>query len=264
MLMDGLLIATGFFGALTVVWLVRRVAAFSGPGVRACFGTEAREALSHAIGRARREVLLLGDVDGALAGPLTEAQNRKVALDVVLGLDADPAPFAQANVQARTASKATPPGLLLIVDDRLVVLAASQGQAVVVQGQRAVVAACRQHFAAHHPVGQPAAEPAPSAAPAKAPKPEPAPNYQAPSAPPPPKPAPASQAPAEPPVYQSPATSPVDELLAAVARGTAAPAEEEEEEEAAAPVTRATADLFARLRKEVSAAGRDDSAEKDE
>jgi hypothetical protein len=301
MLMDGLFVATGFFGALTLVWLVRRAVAFitPGPSVNVCFGA-VNEALASAISKARREVLLLGDVDPALAGPLAEAQDRKVALDVLLDPDADPTPFEKMNVQARSASQATLPGLLAIVDDRVVIVAASDGQAVVASGNAGLVGACRQQFAAHHPVSKPAAEPAPVAsapvsvpapvlaAPPKPPavvappKPAPAPqpNYQAPSAPPPkPAPEPNYQAPevplpsyeapsAPPPSYQAPASSPVDELLAAVARGASAQAsgeeEEEEEDEGAAPVTRTTADLFARLRKEVGSAERDDSSEKAE
>jgi hypothetical protein len=326
MLMDGLFVATGFFGALTVVWLVRRAVAFfaPGPGLSVCFGAAVNEALVGAIGKARREVLLLGDVDPALAGPLAEAQNRNVALDVLLDPDASPAPFEKHNVQARAASKAAPPGLLAIVDDRVVIVAATDGQAVVATGHGPLVEACRQQFAAHHPIGNPTAEPAPVApapvpapapvltappkpavaAPPPKPAPAPQPNYQAPSAAPPkpapepnyealasmlpnyqappsapPKPAPepnyqapevslpSYQAPpAPPPSQQPPASSPVDELLAAVARGTSGQAEDEaeEEDESAAPVTRATADLFARLRKEVGSAGQDDSSEKEE
>jgi len=323
MFMDGLLIATGFLGALTVVWLVRRAVAFfaPGPSVSVCFGPAVRESFARAIGQARREVLLLGDVDPALAGPLAEAQqNRKVALDVLLDPDADSAPFEKQNVQARSASKAAPPGLLAIVDDRVVIVAATDGQAVVVSGYATLAESCRQQFAAHHPVSQPAAEPAPVAsAPVSAPAPVPAPappkptvvmpppkpapapqptpqaaavpkpalqpspapelvlpNYQAPAAAPP-KPAPepnyqapevplpSSPAPApQPPSYQPPVSSPVDELLAAVARGASAEDDEEEEDESAAPVTRATADLFARLRKEVASAGQDDSSENEE
>jgi hypothetical protein len=283
MFMDGLLVATGFFGALTVTWLVGRAVAYfdAGPKVSVCFGPEVNEALAHAIGKARREVLLLGDVDPALAGPLAEAQNRTVALDVLLSSDADPTPFEKLNVHARSASKAPPAGLLAIVDDRVVIVAAADGQAVIATGHAELVGACRQQFAAHHPVSKPAAEPAPAPAPAPAltpppkatvlmpPKssPAPQPNYQAPAAAPP-KPAPAPQpnyqAPSAPP---PPATSPVDELLAAVARGASTQAndeEDEEEDESAAPVARATADLFARLRKEVGSAGRDDSSDKAE
>jgi len=282
MFMDGLLVATGFFGALTFTWLVRWAVAYfeAGPKVSVCFGAAVNEARARAIGKARREVLLLGEVDPALAGPLAEAQSRTVALDVLLDPDADPTPFERLNVQARSASKAPPAGLLAIVDDRVVIVAAADGQAVVATGHADLVAACRQQFAAHHPVSKPAAEPAPVSRPAPElaapPKPTvlmppksspaPQPNYQAPSAPPPkpaPTPQPNYQAPSAPP----PATSPVDELLAAVARGASAQAndvEDEDEDESAAPVARATADLFARLRKEVGSAGRDDSSEKAE
>ena len=136
MFMDGLLVATGFFGALTVLWLVRRAVAYfeAGPKVSVCFGAAVDEALPAPSARRDREVLLLGDVDPALAGPLAEAQARTVALDVLLSPDADPAPFERLNVQARSASKAPPAGLLAIVDDRVVIVAAADGQAVVATG----------------------------------------------------------------------------------------------------------------------------------
>lgn len=253
LLMDGLYLATGFFGALSLVWLVRRTASlFSpGPSVAAHFGPDADAALAREVGRARREVLVLGDGGPALAAALAEAQGRKAALDVLLDPASDRRPFDAKKVQARPASRDTA-GLVVLIDDKVVVVAGAgepAGLAVVAKGHPGLAQECRQQFAAHHPVGQQSA-PAPVAPPPAAPVVQKKPAVVV----PPPVVVPA------PPAYQPSAPSPVDELLAAVARGTAAPqhVEAEEEEEEDAPVTRATADLFARLRKE--AVRQEDSA----
>jgi hypothetical protein len=240
MLMDGLLFATGFTGALTLVWLARRLNSLlrHGPAVSAHFGAEAAAVLAREISRARREVLVLGTPAGAdVIGALGEARS-KAAIDLLLDPRSDPAPFALQGLQPRPAVRPTPPGLLVIVDDRVLLASSSApgepaGLVVVACGHSDLIQSCRQQFAAHHPVSQ---QPAP------VPQPEPAPVVEA------PKP------------EAAPSTSPVDDLLAAVARG--AVTEEEEEEEATAPETRAAGELLARLRKETGAAGQDDASEK--
>ena len=301
MLMDGLYVATGFFGALTLIWLARRVAGLlsPAPSADAYFGTAADAAVADEIGKAKREVLLLGEAGPDVFAALEAAHGRKVAIDVLLAPDAEHPPFDREKLQAREASRATT-GLLAVVDDRAVIVGVS-GQVVVVRGYLDVVQTCRQRFAAHHPVSRPAAPPPPAPVvtlPAEQPRPAPVVSLPAEAPPPAPvvslpakaPPAPVVSLPAEPPapvpapapaaaptvipaptLRPVPATSPVDDLLAAVARGPAAPprqeaeeTEEEEEEEDEQPVNRATADLFARFRKEAAEAApatQDDSSE---
>src|SRR5262249_53301787 len=142
-------------------------------------------------------------------------------------------------------------GLVAVIDGKTVVCGTdpsgtelAAGQVVIVRGHADFAASCRQQFAARRgparAVGGMAAPAPPSPAPAASPTPPPADPTHA------------------------------DAVLAAVARGIVAGSDatsDDDEEEKSTPspgptVTKATAEMFARLRREVAASEEDDSDEK--
>lgn len=94
-LMDALLIATGFTGALTLIYLGRQVLAFfcPPPTVSAHFapGGNCAEVLVSEIGRARREVLFVARTLGLrpISQALADARTRGLIVEVVLDPDAE-------------------------------------------------------------------------------------------------------------------------------------------------------------------------------
>src|SRR5438128_1854728 len=95
MLMEVLLIATGFSGALTLVWLVRVVLRLfrmsAAAAVHFAPGTAPVDALVRLIGAARREVLLMADTLACrpVAQALVEARMRRAGVDVLLAANSE-------------------------------------------------------------------------------------------------------------------------------------------------------------------------------
>jgi hypothetical protein len=262
MLMDVLLIATGCSGALTLLWLGRVLhRLFRTPlGVVVHFapGAGPIDAIVREVAAAKREVLLMA---GALAcrplsQALVDARLRHVQVEVLLDAAAENDAESdlhflveQGLVPALVSQPSGLRGLVVIIDGKSILCGsldlagaeAAAGQVVLVRGHGALVASCRQQFTAlrqpARTVGGMAATPTPRPEePTKVVKEEEKPE--------PPQQAPLAQA---------------DDVLAAVARELAEskPAGRDEEEETAPAsgptVTKATAELFARLRKEVAA-----------
>ena len=83
LLMEGLLVAVGFTGALTLVWGVRKALSMvsAGSGTSAHFGPAAAEALAREIGKASREVLVLGAPGAEVIRP-PQVPGRQKAPDL--------------------------------------------------------------------------------------------------------------------------------------------------------------------------------------
>jgi hypothetical protein len=267
MLMDVLLIATGCTGALTLLWLARVVARLFLPpaGAVAYFapGSAPVDALVREMGAARREVLLMA---GALAcrpiaQALVDARLRQVQVEALLDARAENDPESDLHFlveQGLVPLLASEPsglgGLIVLIDGKIVVGSSgctggaelSAGEVLFVRGHADLVASCRERFAAlrgsARAVGGMAA-PVPSTPPPDV-KEEPAPA--------------------------APPQADAQDVLDAVARGLttqnespdAGDGEREELDSSGATVTRATAELFANLRKEIAATEQDDSTEK--
>lgn len=275
MLMDGILLATGFTGALTLLWLTRVIAQ--------CLRTPLSLSLSFApaggctdilvreIGGARREVLLMAGqlANRPVAQALIDARLRGARVEVILSpMNANnPASDLDFLSQQGLTPLVGKPGLMhhfAVIDGKTLVLASFPlvsradsdlaGSLLVVRAHAELITACRDEFQAHHdairgvpartPATEPAQEPEPAAPSAPAPIPVPAPAMPAVVAR-----APLPAAIVSPPALRlppAPAVPPDEEEL-----------DEHDEEGASEPtavpmVTPASADLFARLRKQLA------------
>lgn len=269
--LEGLLVATGFTGAFTLLWLVRRVVSlFRVPRTTACHLTTAGgcvDVLVREIGAARREVLFLAQnlACPPVAQALADAKKRGAKLDVLLGRGGAEAvaPLAEQGVAPRFAE--VPVGGALVLIDRKVVLTAGfplvanpaewLGQLLVIKGDLDLLEASRAAFAcpaptttAQPPAAAPAAvaaKAAPAAVPmtpvlpttpvAVAPAAAPASQPVVPVATPRAMPALTMEPPVVPQTPLPPPARPAD-ILAAVASGAWGKDEEEEAEESPAPV----------------------------
>jgi hypothetical protein len=277
MLMDVLLIATGFSGALTLVWLGRALARLVRPPAGAVVhfapGAAPVDALLRELGTAKREVLLMagGLACRPVAQALVDARLRHVQVEVLLDAAAENDPASDLHFlveQGLVPLLASQPsglrGLVAVIDGKMVACGSADlagaevpaGQVLLVRGHADLVASCRQQFATlrgpARAIGGMAAQPQ---------------EVRTTSA----EPASPATAPPQPTEHVEP---PAEDVLASIARGLtseiepAAAADEEEAhsdseaQPAAGPtVTRATAELFARLRREAAVAEQDDSTE---
>jgi hypothetical protein len=268
MLMDVLLIATGFSGALTVLWLARLVArvfhAAAGATAHFAPGPGPVDALVREIGVARRDVHLMA---GALAcrpvaQALVDARLRQVQVDVLLDAAAEKDPDSdlhflvqQGLVPLLAAEPSGLRGLVVVVDGKTVVSGSVDGTAespaghlLVVRGHADLAASCRQQLAGlrgpARAVGGMAAPSPPQADEATAAA-QPVGDELAPTA------ATGQEAAKQ-------KASPED-LLAAVARGLTA---QEEDPSPGSSATQATDELFTHLPQEADGSEEDDSAGK--
>ncbi|MFO0927013.1 MAG: hypothetical protein U0736_08215 [Gemmataceae bacterium] len=322
MFMDAVLIATGFTGALTVVWLARLVGQLFRKAVSVAVsfapGGGCTDVLVREIGAGRREVLVLAGqlANRTLAQALVDARLRGVNVELVL------APMNATNPGSDLAFLKEQglepllgkPGLLhhfVLIDGRTLLSASFPfvsradtdlvGNLLVVRGHAELLQACREEFVRHRELIREAAPlPAPTATapivpaptpPPVAPTPAPAAVVPAPVAPTPSTPAvvvpPAVTVPAPadreprlplsatfptpntPPAIDRPLPRPVEEPIVpaptfsrpiltpepvgALASGSDDAAEAGEREERPAPrLTAASADLFARVRKQLA------------
>lgn len=255
--MEALLIAVGFTGALTLVWLARRAAGllWPPPSVAGLLspGGGCVEALVREIGAARREVLFQAHQLSCrpVAQALVDARLRGAGVEVLLGAadeeeGASDLAFLREQGLAPRVSDKPLSGPLVLIDDRDVVAATFPlagtidtevvGQMFVIKGHPALARSCRRAFG----------EPVPA---------EEAPAAEAPAADTPPPAAVA--APAQP----EPAPDPLEALARAnvAAEGSEPPGPAVEK--SLPPVTKAAADLLDRLRRETAAAEEEDGAE---
>lgn len=311
MFMDAVLIATGFTGALTVVWLGRLVGQLFRKAVSVAVsfapGGGCTDVLVREIGAARREVLVLAGqlANRTLAQALVDARLRGAGVELVL------APMNATNPGSDLAFLKEQglepllgkPGLLhhfVLIDGRTLLSASFPfvsradtdlvGNLLVVRGHTELLQACREEFVRHRELIREAAPlPAPTATAPIVPAPTPptpppvAPSTQTPAvvvAPAVTVPAPADREPRmplsatfptpnTPPAIDRPAPRPVEEPIVpaptfsrpnltpepvgALASGSDDAAEAGEREERPAPrLTAASADLFARLRKQLA------------
>jgi len=167
--MTWLLLATGFFGGLTFIFLARRVHQLLGspPAVQTHFTPgKCIEPIVQAIGKARREVLLLARsiASPSLAQALADAKLRDVKIEIVLDPSgaSDPtgdyAFLVDQSLAPVVRSKDQPPlhEYLLIVDGSFVATGSfplsqqaeenSLTQLVVVSGHPEFARACKAHF----------------------------------------------------------------------------------------------------------------------
>lgn len=275
MLMDGILLATGFTGALTLLWLTRVIAQCLRPpqSMALSFAPSGgcTDILVREIGGARREVLLMAGqlANRPVAQALIDARLRGAWVEVILSpMNANnPASDLDFLSQQGLTPLVGKPGLMhhfAVIDGKTLVLASFPlvsradsdlaGSLLVVRAHAELITACSNEFQAHHdairglPVRTPAAtEPPPEAEPATRDVPEPAPVSAVPAV-----------------VARSPlpaATVPPATALRLPPAPAVSPDEEEadEHEEQAASeasagpmVTPASADLFARLRKQLA------------
>ena len=300
MFMDVLLIATGFSGALTLAWLGRLLVRLlrTPPGAVVYFapGPGPIDALVRELAGAKREVLLMAETLACrpIAQALVDARLRHAQVEVLLDAadhpDSDLQFLVEQGLVPRLANEPSGlRGLVVVVDGKTVASSSvgpsaewPAGQVLIVRGHADLVTSCRQQFAALR-------GPARAAAGMAAPLPEAARGEKPPSAskePIAPATFPAPRAEAAQPLpptaptednlqhalAQLPSTGTLaesagevgpEDVLASIARGLS---EENAADEDDAPisgptVTRATAELFARLRREV-ASQEDDSSEK--
>ena len=251
-LIELLFLATGFTGAVTLLWLARiaRDAFVREPALAAHFGPGLAERIAKEIAAARREVLLLADgIDNpAILQALLDARERKLAVEVVLGPAAEPG-----SLQALIAARPVAANALLL-DGQTLLLAsepfADDGCLTVATGHAGFLHSFREQILA-------------ARAPATAPvEPRPVPVYVPASAPAQAVVAPQDEAFSY--SFNPPTARPADDMLASVAKPAPPLLEDDEEEDgpaAGAPtVTLAAADLFARLRREVAGARSEEPA----
>jgi hypothetical protein len=242
--MDAMLAATGFTGALTLLWLVRL---FRGQGrgtaeVTFAAAEERAEPLLRAIAAARREVLLWADrlASRPLAQALIDAKLRGVGVEVLL--DAANEHDAESDLHFLV-EQGLPPfleeagalaGRLVCVVDGGTVAVGSLSDAaglVVLHEHGGAAGAYRAEFGARK--AQARALPSKAAAPPE--------EVQA-------------------PLEESPAP-PAEDVLTAVAKGLTATEDEAPAATGPAPlVTPAAAEMLARLRKEMAQVGDADEA----
>ncbi len=162
MLMDVLMIATGFSGAMTLLWLarllVRRFLAPAGAVVHFGPGSAGVDTLVREIAAARQEVLLMAET--LACPPLAQAlvdvrQKPAVRVDVLLG----PAAQKEASDFSFLVEQGLVPqvagdlgGLVVVVDGKTVVLGSGDiggtGVVLMVRGQADLARTCREQFAA--------------------------------------------------------------------------------------------------------------------
>ncbi len=272
-LMEVLFVATGFTGAVTLIWLARIAARLftRTPVASAQFGPGASDRVVREVGAARREVLLLA---GDLACPpitqaLIDAKTRKAGVDVILGPDADAAPLSAGGLLPLVHDSLSHGGTnAVLVDGRTLLVAGGpfagadgdSGHLLVFKDHPELIAAFRERMLALRASGRQPQAPAapvpvftlpPVASQVAAPAPIEAP------------PAPATM-PAQDEVfsYSFPAPAPAAEMPA-ITPPPPAPVVEAPPPAATAepsaplgspPATLAAAELFARLRREVAAA----------
>ncbi len=168
MLMDVLLVAVGFSGALTLLWLgrllARLVRAPGGAAIHFAPGAGPIDAVVRELAAARSEVLLMA---GALAcrpvaQALVDARLRHVQVEVLLDEAAEEDAASDLHFlaeQGLVPLLATSPsglhGPVVVVDGKCVLCGSSEltgtelsgGQMLVVRGNAALVAECREQFA---------------------------------------------------------------------------------------------------------------------
>jgi hypothetical protein len=157
--MENLYIATGFMGALTLVWLVRFVlkAIITPPGVAIHFTEACRDAVLPELAAARREIILVARTLACrpIAQALIDARLRSVRVEVFLPAGGEK---NAASDHAFLVEQGLPPRDLdhqpgcdyLLIDDRTIVflnadLSATPvtGHVLVVRGHSDLVAALR-------------------------------------------------------------------------------------------------------------------------
>lgn len=295
MVMDAVLIATGFTGALTLVWLIRLVGQLfrQAVSVAVAFAPAGgcTDVLVREIGAARREVLVLAGqlANRPLAQALVDARLRGATVEVVL------APMNATNpgsdlaflTEQGLAPLLGKPGLLhhfVLIDERTLLSASFPfvsradtdltGNLLVVRGHAELVRSCREEFVKHREqIREAAPLPAPAATAPMTPAPTP-PTPPAPAAPravtvptaveKPSLPRPVEEAKPMAPVVPRPAVAAAAVSPIASAIDDRDGPDAEHRSEAPAPmITPASADLFARLRKQLAEMPeRSDSEEK--
>jgi hypothetical protein len=229
--MDVLLIATGFTGALTLVWLARlAVKVLFAQGGTAHFGESCTDAILAEVKGARREVLLAAGTLASrpVAQALVDARLRGAQVEVILGsageADADSELHFLAGQGLTPLVEDDPASRdYLLIDGRTAVVLPSPGFALIVRGLADVAHAIAGDFAARR--GKARALPVST----------------------------------ERPSTDGPDRA-TDDLLEAVARSVTAPTTSGES--ASGPVvTAATAELFARLRQEAAEAPAEEEEE---
>jgi hypothetical protein len=220
-LMEILLIATGFSGGLTLVWLARAAAGLfaSRPATEPHFGPGTLDRVLRELAAARREVLLFTDGLNCpvVAQALVEARARKAQVDVVLGAVAETdsessLPFLLDNgLAVMIEDHATRlSGNVLVIDGRTLVVAsgpfhpdeeqhAAGCHLIVWKDQPEVVGPFREQVLARRTTTRPARR---TLGPAAVAPQQPFPSYTAPE-----PPAPSYTDPEPPPVAQPPAPS---------------------------------------------------------
>jgi phosphatidylserine/phosphatidylglycerophosphate/cardiolipin synthase-like enzyme len=177
--MDWVLMATGFTGALTLVFLVRGVYRRFGwvPTVTAHFSPKGgcTEAVVHELKRARREVLVqaYSFTSEPLTEALIEAKKRGVDVEIVLDKSNEAERYSELNVLLEhglapliDAQHAIAHNKIMIIDRRTLVTGSfnftnqaeheNAENLLIIKGRPELVQHYRENFAAHKAHSQPA------------------------------------------------------------------------------------------------------------